>query len=467
MKHKLYIITLLIAIAMAGGGCRKFLQTPPGNVASLADVFNNFEGARTAMVGCYDKLKASDYYLRDFYAYPELTGGNIKYAYTKKPVLSNVYNFIGQGGTSDMDGFYSEAYSLIYSTNNALENVQYATDATPAQKNRMLADAYAIRALAYFDLSRVFCQNYAYTPDASHLGLVIKNKNTFGLPPLNDTATVKQVYAQIINDFDSALARYANSTDIYNTGSPRTWMNPDAVNALLARVCLYKGDYAKAYSLSMALINSKKYPLITNSNYNASWSKKNISSESIFELAFGSGTGGSYGDYFNVFAPKSLYLQFAATNDLLSLYDPADVRGHDYLYQDTVFDSKTYSFCKKYYGTFDSSNNIKVIRASELYFIAAEAAVQIDPANGLSTAATLLDVIRKRANPAAPFFTATTKQAMLDEIFTERRRELCYEGHLFFDISRMKRNLVRIDCTSASASFTYPNWRYAYPRVIF
>ena len=241
---------------------------------------------------------------------------------------------------------------------------------------------------------------------------------------------------------------YAVSTNIYPAGSVQTWLSSDAAKALKARVCLYKGDYSQAYSLSTAIINSGKYPLVSNANYDTSWSGKTISSESIFELAFGTGTGGSYGDYFNTKVPQSLYVQFAATNDLLSLYDSADVRGHNFLYQDTIVKGNTFSFSRKYFGTGDSANNIKVIISSELYLIAAEAAVQLDPANGLTTAATYLNTLRNRANPLAPYFTASTKQAMLDEIFNERRRELCYEGHLFFDIARMHRNLIRNDCTS-------------------
>ncbi len=467
-QNKHIIILSLIAIALNSMGCRKFLESHSENNVSVAELFTDYEGARTAIIGCYNKMKTSAYYTKDFYAYPELTGGNINYAITKAPSLYHNYSFtnVSLSTYNDMYNFYTQAYSVIYSANNVLENVDNVTNAKVTQLNRIKADAYTIRAMAHFDLVRVFAQDYSNSPTANHRGIVIKIKNTDSIASFNTYSTVKQVYDQVLSDLDTAIALYAASVDIYPSGSSQTWLSANAANALKARVCLYKGDYTQAYNLSTTIIKSGKYPLLTTSNYDASWSKKNISSESIFELAFGAGTGGGYGDYFNFTIPQTLYAQFATSNDLIGngvLFDPADVRGHNFLFKDTTIAGRTYSFSSKYFGTADSTNNIKVIRASELYLIAAESAVQSDPINGLSTAATYLNAIRTRANPNATYFTAASKQAMLDEIFNERRRELCFEGHLFFDIARMHRNLVRVDCSSNIKGFTYPNTLYACP----
>ena len=470
MKQKKHIIILsLIVLILGGTGCRKFLETHSENNVSVSELFTDYEGARTAIIGCYNKLKTSSYYVKDFYVYPELTGGNIKYAITKAQSSTNTYNFTNQTlpTYNDMYNFYTQAYSVIYSANNVLENVDNVTNGKPEDIRRIKADAYTIRAIAHFDLVRVFAQNYTYTTDASHPGIVIKIKNTDSIASFNVVSSVKKVYDQILSDLDTAVVLYDNSNYIYPAGNAKTWLSADAAKALKARVCLYKGDYTQAFSLSSSLINSGKYPLITNASYDASWSGKSVSSESIFELAYGSGIGGGYGDYFNFTVPQSLYAQFAATNDLLVLYDAADVRGHNFLFKDTTVTNTTYSFNRKYFGTADSVNNIKVIRASELYLIAAEAAVKSDPANGLTTAATYLNAIRTRANPSASYFTATTQQAMIDEIFNERRRELCYEGHLFFDIARLHKDLVRTDCSSSTPNLNYLDARYACPIPFF
>jgi len=81
--------------------------------------------------------------------------------------------------------------------------------------------------------------------------------------------------------------------------------------------------------------------------------------------------------------------------------------------------------------------NISVLRLSEVYLIAAEAAVKNADA---TNAAKYLNYIVERANPAAKVAEADVN---LDRVLTERRKELVAEGHRFFDLIRNKRNVVR------------------------
>ncbi len=457
-KYTYYIIVVLLAFSSVS--CSKFLETPVTNRIAIDEIFTDFEGARTTMVGCYDNLRSYDYYMRDFYTYPDLTGGNIRYSKTRNPVLNNNYNFTNSNSTdfNDMAAFYKTAYATIYSINTVIKYVNKIPNITIQQRNRFLADAYALRALIHFDLVRVFAQPYNFTTDASHTGIVIKNVNAEVGEPSPNPSSVKQVYDQIVADFDSSIVFYGNSVPIYTAGNAKTWLSIDAAKAFLSKVCLYKGDWNRALQLATALIDSKVYPLVSNAQYASSWSKKNISTESIFEIAYGTNVGGSLGDFFNPTISGSNYIQFATTSDLLSMYDKNDIRMDITMFKDTVFDNRPASFSKKYYGTNDSANNIKVIRSSELYLIAAEAAAEL---GNLDEGANYLNTIRKRANPTAITFTATSKDALIDEVLNERRRELCFEGNLFFDIARRKKNLVRIDCTSENASFNYPNPKYA------
>jgi len=238
----------------------------------------------------------------------------------------------------------------------------------------MMADAYAFRAICHFDLVRVFAQQYNYTTDASHPGIVLKIKNVAVTTPTPAVSTVKEVYKQILSDIDSALARYTNSVEIYTTGTAKTYFSTDAVTALRARVCLYMQDWDGVIAACNTLINAAKYPLLSNAQYVASWSGKTISSESIFELAYGTRTGGSLGDYYN--PNLTLTGQYAATSDLLNLFATGDVRGKPSMFKDVTISGTTYSFPSKYWGTADSANNIKLFRATELYLSRAEAYAQ-------------------------------------------------------------------------------------------
>lgn len=457
----------LVLLAAAGllSGCRKFLDRPPYNNVSVDDIFKDYEGARTTVVGLYNQLRSTNYYLVNFYLYPEAAGGNIKYTRTTGLVQFNSYAFLRDEQTNnDLKGFYEQAYAVVYGANNILQNIDRAADASALQKARMRAEAYCIRALAHFDLVRTFAQPYGFSPDAGHPGVVLRTQNSSVLTLAGERATVKQVYDRVVADLDSAIYLYNNSVSIYPTGDARTFLSADAAKALKSRVSLYRDDYATAISAATELIASNKYPLVANNQYVKSWSGRTISSESIFELTIPvSGTSGGLGAYFNP-VPNSTTFQLGTSNDLLSLYAAGDVRGPGSLFSTVTVNGTQYSITRKYQGTADSINNIKIFRSSELYLNRAEAYAR---SNNLPAALADLNTIRKRALPAAANFTSTSQQAVVDEILQERRRELAFEGHLFFDIARAKKDLVRVDNTAQVKSFTWPNAFYAYPIPVY
>jgi hypothetical protein len=454
---------LLFATIFLLSSCKKFLEQPAYNNVSVEEIFKDFEGARTTLVGLYDKLRSTNYYLLHFYTYPEVTGGNIKYAKPGGQILPNTYAFTrDEVAGNELKGFYQQAYAIIYGANNVLENSNKATDATVPQKDRMRAEAYAIRALVHFDLVRTFAQPYSFTADASHAGIVLKTRNTSVLTPTGEKASVKRVYDQITSDLDSAILLYVQSVSIYPTGEAKTFLSADAAKALKSRVSLYKDDWAAVISNCTELIASARYPLLSNSQYVASWRGRNISSESIFELAIPTTSGSGLATYYN--PANTISYQFGTSNDLLNLYAIGDVRGTSSMFISKVTNGVTYYSTKKYQGMNDTINNIKIIRSSELYLNRAEAYAK---SNNLTAALADLNVIRKRGLPSATTFTSTSQQVVADEILTERRRELAFEGHLFFDIARNKKDLVRTDNTAVIKSFTWPSALYAYPIPLY
>lgn len=460
---KRYIIFGLCLIIFFSS-CRKFLEQPPYNNVSVDDIFKDFEGARTTVVGLYDRLRSTNYYLLEFYMYPEIVGGNVKYSKPNNLYQFNSYSFTRDELTgNELRGFYQQAYSIIYGANSILQNINRATDATVQQKDRMRAEAYCIRALANFDLVRTFAQPYGFTPDASHPGIILRTQASSVLTPTGDRATVKQVYDRILLDLDSAITLYGQSVSIYPNGDARTFLSPDAAKALKSRMALYKDDWNTTITNTTELIASNRYPLLPTGQYVTSWSGRNISSESIFELTIPvSGSSGGLGAYFN--PANTLTSQFAASNDLFSLFSPGDIRDSATMFVKRVSGAGLYYFSKKYQGMADSINNIRILRSSELYLNRAEAYAK---SNNLTAALADLNIIRKRANPSAVNFTSTNQQTVINEILAERRRELAFEGHLFFDIARNKKDLVRMDNIAVIKSFTYPNPFFAYPIPVF
>ena len=96
--------------------------------------------------------------------------------------------------------------------------------------------------------------------------------------------------------------------------------------------------------------------------------------------------------------------------------------------------------CTKFLGRSGQVNldNIPVIRVSEMYLNRAEALARSGNAAG---ALTDLNVIRTRAGlPAA---TGLTGAALITEILKQRRLELAFEGHRFFDMKRLGLDIVK------------------------
>ena len=447
-------------------GCKKFLEQEPSNRISVNDIFKDFEGARTTLIGTYDNLKEVDYYGRSIGLYADLTGGNIKYARSNDPAYLRTYNFSNSSiaDQNDLQGFYLVGYNTIYRANAVFENISKVADANQLQINRMLADAYTFRALSHFELVRVFAQPYNFTADASHPGIIIRTKNTSADEPAGEISTVKQVYDQIVADFDSAIALYPNSVSIYAGGDARSYFSLDAAKAFLARVHLYRNDWAKAITLCNEVITAG-YPLTSNLNYVNGWRRnggKQMDNEAIFYLyARIDVNQGAFGDNFN--PGNNIFGYMAASNDLLNIFGPGDVRGTGTMFLQAPVSGINYFFTKKYQGRNDSSDNQKLIRSSELYLIRSEAQAESD---NLTGALADLNRIRQRANPVAPALTLTDKQQLLDSIFVERRRELCFEGHFLFDITRKKKNLVRADCIGTNCSVAYPSALFAVPRPV-
>ena len=447
-------------------GCKKFLEQEPSNRISVTDIFKDFEGARTTLIGTYDNLKDVNYYERALGLYADLTGGNIKYARSNNPAFFQTFNFsnVAIADQNDLQGLYLIAYNTIYRANAIFENIANVANANQLQKNRMLADAYTFRALAHFDLVRVFAQPYNFTADASHPGIVLRVKNTSADEPAGDVVPVKQVYDQIVADLDSAIALYPNSVAIYAGGNAKSYFSLDAAKAFLARVQLYREDWLRAITLCNQVI-AAGYPLTSNLNYVNGWRRNGgnqMDIESIFSLnARIDVNQGAFGDNFN--PGNNLFGYMAASNDLLNIFAPGDVRGPATMFLQTAVSGTNYFFTRKYQGRNDSADNQKLIRISEIYLIRSEAQAE---SNNLTAALTDLNRIRQRANPSTPLLNITDKQQVLDSIFIERRRELCFEGHLLFDITRKKKNLVRTDCIGTNCSIAYPSALFAVPRPV-
>ncbi len=440
---------LLIVMLIATQSCRKdFLdqvpstQQSPESITSVAD-------AGIVMNGAYELLQDNDYYNCNMITSNDARADDMQTIDWGRIEDEYLYLY-----TADMDfdnSIWGHPYKVVRHVNNILSFIDdiEAEGAELTERERIKGQALAIRALAHFDLCRMFGKAYSHDNGAS-LGVPIV---TEVLKP--DTKlkrnTVAEVYAQVIADLSAAIPLLPDNNDYKR-------INVWAAKTLLARVYLYMENNALAYTTAVDIINNGPYNLIDRANYVDSWSEEGTS-ESIFSIINSSSDNGGGNSIGNLSDPSG-YGQFVASQDFMDLMatDAADIRG-ELLYIDSRSDHAnpaTWGRVLKYPGIGNTKaviedfwvngialpvaafvTSVPVLRLSEVYLIAAEAAVK---EGNTSNAELYLNAIAERANPGA---TVATVDVNLNRILTERRKELVAEGHRFFDLIRNKRDIVR------------------------
>ncbi|MFN0292852.1 RagB/SusD family nutrient uptake outer membrane protein [Pedobacter helvus] len=442
---KKYYILLFVALA-AFSSCEKLLDKEPTDKLSIEDLFLDVQGAKSALAGSYKALLDEEHYNKNTMVYPEILAGNIKFSKNTNLRLEDVYEATVDAQESSLNATYSALYSELNNVNNVIKYTPSAAGAA-TEKAKIVAEAKAIRALIHFDLVRIFARPFNFTANGSHLGIpLILNPQLYS-DPAPSRATVAQTYNAIVTDLTEAIAAFDDTNvGVLNGGTKQNYFTKASATALLAKVYLYQNNWDKAFELADELIKSKQYTLLTNANYVASWTGRVPSSESIFELAIETVfSGTSLGAYYES-TNLSSYRMYAATLDLTGLYSATDIRNTSTMFNRVDISGVNYAFTKKYQGGGTLATPIKILRLSELHLIRAEAAVE-KTSPDFTIANADLNLIRQRADASAATLNLTTKDAVIDAVLLERRKELAFEGNLLFDLMRRKKDINRADVT--------------------
>jgi hypothetical protein len=472
MKYSKYITLFFLIFSLQS--CSDFLEQEPGTQTSIDELLQNKQGVITALTGLYTELEAN---VRDerFAVYADLQGGNIKFTPTASGTnrgqispaanLEQVYSFDDLALTSNFKSFYDGSYDIINQANLILEYTPALKDATEEEKKQIMAEAMTIRAYAHFLLAIVYSQDYNYTTDASHLGIIYNTKSIkTGIQyPARETAS--STYSLIISDLKEAISNY--SSNLVLSGPTYSFFNVNSAKALLARVYLQKSDWTNAYDTANDVITNSGVKLVEKDNYLTEWAKTDLPvSEILLEFSIPKDSegvaGNSMASYFG-YTSATIYNKYVASDDLVNLYENADLRKQLFLTQplqtlvNGVLAPVNYSFTRK----FQNNAGYVAFRLSEMYLIRAEAAYETNRAD---IAMADINIIRARANAALLTSTVNLKE----NILLERRKELCFEGHLFFDLARNHKNISRNDgCISTSCSVTYPSLKFVLPIPTF
>ncbi len=471
MKKSIIILSMLAMLGTTWS-CKKALEIDPRQSIPAESALTSKDGIAASLNSVYVRLKNARVYGRDLVALPEALADNGFATNKSGRLLPEANNVLGAHFTTAL---WQLCYEGINQANLILEAIPAATDPTisAADRTSWEGQLYFLRGLNHFNLVIA----YAYTPGAdvaaSNKGgvpiMLTGTKTSDGALALKPSrAPIADVYAQVIKDLEAANLRLTNSFS--NVGVA----NKAAAQALLSRVHLYAKNYtdAKRWADSAFALGGSR--LTSGATYVSNW-RAATHNETLFQVLFANNTenigvneslntsfttlgapGGTVTQGFGDLVPTISLLNglgitlvggntatnFGGTNAVIATRS-ADVR--NLLYEaGTAGRGLAKVECTKFIGKngFPNLDNVPVIRIAEVILNRAEA--QATPGSPVfNETAALADLNRIVTNRGLPAFAGLTGSALYEEILNQRRLELAFEGHRFFDLKRLGRDLVK------------------------
>ena len=485
MNRLINIPTLAIIVtALIFCGCKKQLETAPRQSVDDQTALNSKDNIDASITGIYARLKNARQYGRDMITHPEALADN-GFATNKSGRLLGeaANNFPTQTANQFTITIWSNSYAAINQINLTLEAIPNLVSPTVTQldRNRWNGQLYFLRGLYYFDLARV----YAYIPGAvvasqDKGGVIISTK---GISSFQDALNFKparspidSVYIQIVNDLTNANSLLLSTASV-NTA------NKIAAQALLAKVNLYRKNYAEAKRWADSCITLAGTRLTTTGNYINNW-RAATNSETLFQVAFlaaseNIGVNESLQTSFTTLVTPGITTQTGGFGDLVPTLTMltdlgitlvggntsttnyavnASIASRSSDIRNLLFEVGTTGRgpskveCTKFIGKSGAINldNVPVIRIAEVYLIRAEA-LGTPGSSVYDAVAALADLKTIKTSRYVGYVgsaletadNALTGAGLLDEIIRQRRVELAFEGNRFFDLKRLGRDLVK------------------------
>ena len=438
MKRVITKPLLIVLLMLPAFSCKKFLQTQSQN--------NDFLTTAQDL----DELLIGNGYTPSFYGngrthmlflmdddveenpVPVLAPENVNQISS----FSGYYNwqpnpYVYSDGTQEDNqvSIYNKVYKSIATVNTVIFNVPLMRKNGEPEDilTRVDGEAHFLRALYYFLLVNTYGKPYNKSSASTDYGVPLKTDPAIEAGFFS-RATVQQVYDQIIND----LLEAEKDLEGYNKRSVIR-ASQAAVQALLSRIYLYTEEYEKAAACADKVL-AQNYQISNLNNFDPANNFLRLSSpETIFNM------GEDAINYlYPVFGPclfthdlSTAVDSYRVSDDLLQSFETDDLR------PSVFFDlgERPGQLYAKVRG-FDLSGNVSeifLIRAPEIYLNKAEALAVLGRND---EAVNILQELRRKRFASTPSSPPAGGQALVDFIREERRRELCFEGHRWFDLRR-------------------------------
>lgn len=451
MKRLIYIYIIMLFFSSCSSD---FLDLGPQHYANESNFFKTEDHFNQAINGAYQSLRG----VHSFYGtlMSEMRSDNTHYTRYEADRSQHQYeeavDFTNDELNTMTDDMYYNCYSGISRTNSVLDRIE-GTSFSEDFKNHIIGQAKFLRAYFYFQLVQYYGGVPLYLKE-------VKGVNDAFLPRSTET----EVYESIISDAKDAVSKLP-TVSFPQDGS----VTQGAARMLLAYALISQPtkNYPEA-EIQLKEIMKMGYELLPDYGSIFDTANKNHK-ESIFEVQYQQGDQEQQSNWLYYFIPRTAEAEIITgvagsntiaiggwnvpTQEMIDSYEPGDLRmnpsvavvaGHNDEYDRFVCDKVYnvgnleiqnypvfYYFINKYRHPHikvqNTDDNWPVYRYADVLLLLAECLVE----QGRATEAiSLVNQVRQRAGLET--LTAVTAEIVANE----RRHELAYEGHRWFDLLR-------------------------------
>ncbi|WP_121811269.1 RagB/SusD family nutrient uptake outer membrane protein [Mucilaginibacter kameinonensis] len=434
--RKAFIYIGIWCMAFTLTGCKKFLEEQSQDLA-YADTWQKM-----------DEVMQGEVYMKHFTTPPSTSfkeSGTAVYFPWLNAMDDDITEFVSApyyiDNRDDVFGFYTwqsnpcvdktflpyvdDTWPKVYKSINAANIMIYQAGQlhdNPEQLKRIRGEALFLRAYYYFYLVNTYAQAYNKQTAKTDMGVPLKTTE-FVEDKFFTRSTVDSVYQQMLVDLDASEKCLTGLTP-----SSIYYANVDAVNLLQSRIYLYMQSWEEAITAADKVI-ARRPTLSSLTNYKpltSFFSRDNP--EAIFN------EGGNAMVYL---MGDGLTKSFQASPALMNLYETSDLRRTAYFETDAagkVRYTKMYrSRANNVFPTEIFSDNY-FLRNAEAYLNKAEAASMLGRTADANAAVNTLR--QSRFDPSTFVPVNYSGAQLVSFVRDERRRELCFEGHRWFDLKR-------------------------------
>ncbi|NDK56241.1 RagB/SusD family nutrient uptake outer membrane protein [Pontibacter fetidus] len=420
MKRYSYLLMLFLGLSMFSG-CEDTLDIDPTTGVDIEEAITDEVSLNRAALGTYSALQDFDYYGLRYLLYQDVYADNMQHRGTFTTDVEVSTRDI-KASNLQLASTWAGIYTTINRANIVIRGAEQLDNIEEETRNRYIAEMRFIRALAHFDLLRVFG------------GVPVITSPTTTIPEIQNVArsSEAEVYNAVIADLLFAEENLGNaiSNAPYRASSL-------AATALLARVYLQQGNNAAAEASANTVIESGQFELLE--NFSDLWVREG-NAESIFELNFTPYDANGLGSASDPrTGGQKFYLRQAFFDEFAASAAEGDLRFE----QTTRFEGNRNRLLK-YEDVSENADNVPIIRLAEMYLIRAEARARQGAALAPADPQVISDInmIRRRAG-LTPVVVLTNAQA-LQEILEQRRFEFVGEGMRFMDLKRYNLTCERL-----------------------